>query len=261
MKTLFQQSQLPLEQLSKLGIYHQDQLLLNPEEISALLSGRRTQLISLHHLKGEKFDIERLDARLSLHRDEHNSVELLIHPIYHAPRKHPLLTELEMHGLIQGQKDFIAKSIQIEEGISAMYNIEYDPVTNDFIGYSVPEVHSPDLVNGIMLDAEQKEAFKKGMLIELRDGTRFQHRVTQPKGLLADRKELILSVLVDGGISYLLIKDIQPLNSTSQQLDHHTPAFTKAFADMQGTSLSAIEERKLPQRAFIEPPAYSGIAR
>ncbi len=261
MKTLFQQSELPLEQLSTLGIYHQDQLLLNPEEISALLSGRRTELISLHHLNGEKFDIERLDARLSLHRDGHNGVELLIHPIYHSPRKHPLLTELEMYGLIQGKKDFIAKSIQIEEGISAMYNIEFDQVINDFVGYSVPEVQAPDLVNGIMLDAEQKEAFKKGVPIELPDGTRFQHRVSQPKGLLADRRELILSVLVDGGISYLLIKDIQPLSTIRTQLNHQTPAFNKALADMQGTTENTTQEQKLPQAAFIRLPDYKGIAR
>ncbi|MNK75776.1 hypothetical protein D3C87_953260 [compost metagenome] len=261
MKTLFQQSQLPLEQLSKLGIYHQDQLLLNPEEISALLSGRRTDLISLHHLKGEKFDIERLDARLSLHRDEHNELDLLIHPIYHSPRKHPLLTESEMHELIRGKKDFIAKSIQIEEGVSAMYNIEFDPVTNDFVGYNVPEVQAPELVNGIMLDAEQKEAFKKGMLIELSDGTRFQHRVTQPKGLLADRRELIVSVLVDGGISYLLIKDIQPLSSIRTQLNHHTPAFNKALADMQGITENSLQVQNMTQSAFIKLPDYKGIAR
>jgi len=261
MKTLFQQSQLPLEQLSTLGIYHQDQLLLNPEEIGALLSGRRTDLISLHHLKGEKFDIERLDARLSLHRDEHNEVDLLIHPIYHSPRKHPLLTESEMHELIRGKKDFIAKSIQIEEGISAMYNIEFDPVTNDFVGYNVPEVQAPDLVNGIMLDAEQKEAFKKGMLIELPDGTRFQHRVTQPKGLLADRRELILSMLVDGGISYLLIKGIQPLSTIRSQFDYHTAAFNKTLADIQGTRENSTQDRKLPQAVFIEFPAHKGITR
>jgi len=261
MKTQFQPSDLPLAQLEKLGIYYQDQLLLDPEEISALLSGRRTPLVSLHNLTGEKFEIERLDARLSLHKDEYNRVELLIHPIYHSPRIHPLLTELEMHMLIQGKKDFIAKSIQIEEGISAMYNIEYDPVTNDFVGYSVPDVQAPDLVNGIMLDLEQKEIFKKGGLVELPDGTRFQHRVTQPKGLLADRRELILSVLIDGGISYLLTKEIQPLTAISKQLDHRTPAFDKTLADMQRIAGKNTQERSLSQTAFIGLPANRGLAR
>jgi len=255
MKTLFQSSELPLAQLEKLGIYHQGQLLLNPNEVSTLLSGRRTELISLHELKGEKFDIERLDARLSLRRNANSEVELLIHPIYHSPRQHSLLTDQEMYQLIQGKKDFIAKSIQLEEGISAMYNIEYDRVTNDFVGYNVPEVQAPDLVNGIMLDQEQKESFQKGELIELRDGTRFQHRVTQASGLLADRRELILSVLIDGGISYLLIKDIQPLSSISMQLDHRTLSFNKALADMRGESNSTTQERKSLQIASttLEP--------
>ncbi|SDD71477.1 DUF4099 domain-containing protein [Pedobacter soli] len=250
MKTLFQSSDLPLAQLEKLGIYHQGQLLLNPEEISALLSGRRTELISLFELKGEKFDIERLDARLSLRRNANNEVEVLINPIYHSPRQHSLLTDHEMHQLIEGKKDFIAKSIQIEEGISEMYNIEYDRVTNDFVGYSVPQVQAPDLVNGMILDQEQKESFQKGELIELGDGTRFQHRVTQASGLLADRRELILSVLVDGGISYLLIKDIQPLSNISTQLDHHTPSFNKALADMQGVAEPTMQEHKALQIAF-----------
>lgn len=261
MKTLFQSSDLPLAQLENLGIYHQGQLLLNPEEISALLSGRRTELISLFELKGEKFDIERLDARLSLHRNASNEVEVLIHPIYHSPRQHSLLTDQEMNQLIEGKKDFIAKSIQTQEGILDMYNIEYDRVTNDFVGYSAPEVQVPDLVNGIMLDQEQKESFQKGELIELRDGTRFQHRVTQASGLLSDRRELILSVLIDGGISYLLIKDIQPLRNISTQLDHHTPSFNKAFADMQGVTKPTTQEHKSLQIAFTTQEATRGRVR
>lgn len=256
MKTLFQSSDLPLAQLEKLGLYYQEQLLLNPEEIGPLLSGRRTPLVSLFELKGEKFDIERLDARLSLHREVDNNVELLIHPIYHTPKPHSLLTELEMNQLIQGKKDFIAKSIQIEDGISAMYNLEYDPVTNDFVGYNVPQVQAPDLVNGMILDQEQKELFKKGELIELADGTRFQHRVTQPNGLLADRRELILSVLEDGGISYLLIKNIQPLNTISAQRDYHTPAFNKTLAEMQGVEESTMQQRKLPQIGFTPQKSF-----
>lgn len=243
MTTLFDIKDLPLSQFEDLGLYHDKQLLLGPEEIQALLNGRRTDLISLRALKGKGFEIERLDARLSLQREDSGEISLMIHPIYKAAREHPLLTAGEMDDLINGRKDFIGRRIEKEEGRWAMYNIEYDPVTRDFVGYDVSRVQTPERINGMLLGEEEKSAFKRGELVELTDGTRVQHRASDPNGIRSDRKALVLSVLLDGGISYLLIRGIQSLTDGAIQVNHRTPAFNQALEEMEGA-------KKIDQQAL-----------
>ena len=259
MKTQFSLSELPLSQFEALGIYRDGQLLLEPEEISTLLSGRRTTLVSLNELKGTDFSIERLDARLSLHRGLSGAVELLIHPIYKNTLAHPLLNDQEMQELVSGSKSFIGKAIEREEGLAVMYNIEYDETTRDFVGYYVSKVQAPERVNGMLLSEEEKSSFQRGELIELSDGTKLQHRATEPKGMLSDRKALVLSVLLDGGISYLLLRGINSISGAHEQRDHKTPAFNAALSEMEGSKV-------LKQREFITPeiqvqPLARGIGR
>lgn len=234
MKTLFNHTELPLSALDRLGVYAQDQLLLDPENIRALLSGRRTGLVSLQGIRSENLPIDRLDAKLSLFRNERGEAELLLHPIYRAPQKHPLLSDGEMSALIGGEKEFIGKSIQKEEGRSSMLNIEYDKETKEFITYDVSMVQAPDLVNGVLLSAEEKSAFSRGEVLNLPDGTQLRHTAAEPIGIRSDRKALILSVLLDGGISYLLLRDISPLKEGGRQLDYATPSFNSAYQDMEG---------------------------
>lgn len=247
MKTQFNISELPLSQFEALGIYQDRQLLLEPDEISVLLSGRRTALVSLHELKGKDFTIERLDARLSLHRAPSGEVELLIHPIYKNPRAHPLLKDDEMKALISGVKSFVSRAVEREEGKATMYNIEYDRLTKDFVGYEVSKVQAPERVNGMLLDEEEKSAFQRGEILELADGTKIQHRASEPKGILSDRKALVLSVLLDGGISYLLLRGIRSLSENVEQKDHRTPAFNSALAEMEGLKVPRQREFGMPE--------------
>lgn len=247
MKTQFSISELPISQLEALGIYQDRQLLLEPEDLSTLLSGRRTTLVSLHELKGKDFTIERLDARLSLMRAPSGEVELFIHPIYKNPREHPLLKGDEMLALISEKKSFIGKAVGKGEGRATMYNIEYDKLTKDFVGYDVSKVQTPERVNGMLLSQEEKSAFQRGKVLELADGTKVQHRASEPKGLLSDRKELVLSVLLDGGISYLLLRGIRSLSENIKQQDHRTTAFNSAIAEMEGSKVPRQREFGMPE--------------
>ncbi|RYX78176.1 DUF4099 domain-containing protein [bacterium] len=219
MKTLFDVKELPLSQFEAIGVYHDKQLLLSPSQIQALLSGRRTDLISLHELKGEDFLIERLDARLSLRRQDSGELELFIHPIYKQPRLHPLLNQQESEDLISGKRNLIGKSVEQEEGRSTMLNIEYDPLTRDFVGYDVSKVQAPDQVNGMLLSQEEKSAFQRGDLLELADGTRLMHRASEPKGML-------------------LLRGINALSKNVEQRSHRTPAFNDAILEMEGARKS-----------------------
>ncbi|TCD07701.1 DUF4099 domain-containing protein [Pedobacter frigidisoli] len=245
MQTLFSTSELPLSQLEKLGIYHQGQLMLEPDEISALLSGRRTELIPLRELKGDGFAIERLDARLSLARNTTGEIDVLIHPIYTQVLPHPLLSAQETQELISGNVDFVGKRVEREEGRSIMMNFEYDPKTREFVSYDVSEVQAPDLVNGMLLSEEQRSSFRRGETLKMPDGTMLQHRASEPKGLRSDRNALILSVFLDGGISYMLLRGIRSISEKVNQLDYQTPAFSRALQEMQGQGPEQQEQIKL----------------
>jgi len=259
MKTPFDVKELPLSKLEALGIYHDQQLLLSPSQVQALLAGRRTDLISLQEIKGADFLIERLDARLSLRRQDSGEVELFIHPIYKQPRVHPFLNQQETQDLISGKRSFIGKAVEQEEGRSTMLNIEYDPATKDFVSYDVSKVQAPDRVNGMLLSEEEKSTFRRGEVLELEDGTRLRHRATALNGILSNRKALVLSVLLDGGISYLLLRGIAALQENTQQLDHRTPAFNQALSEMEGARKLRHRTEDIP--ALQTEPAIRKVSR
>lgn len=259
---MFQHTELPIDQLQQLGFYHQGQLLLESPDVAALLAGRRTNLLPIHELQGKGFLIERLDAKLSLSRNSSGDVELQIHPIYRLPRSHPLLSDGEMDSLIEGKKDFICRLIEQEEGRHGMYNIEYDNQTRDFVGYQVAEVQAPDLINGMLLSGEQQAAFKRGEELLMRDGTRVMHRASEPKGIISDRKALILSVLLDGGISYLLLTGLRSILKDGRQENHMTASFQKTLAEMQGSQ--GVDTVKVDPDALGQEPGKfkaHGISR
>lgn len=87
--------------------------------------------------------------------------------------------------------------------------IEYDPATRQFMGFDPRDVQAPKRVNCQKLMDEQKRKFKQGEVVELEDGTAFQVSTTDSKGIRSNRNALVLSVLLDGGISYLLMTGLQ----------------------------------------------------
>lgn len=237
MKTPFNQQELPLEAFQKLGIVKNGVPDLSIENFNALLAGRRTDLISLSDLKTDIFTIKQIDAKLSLLREDSGNIELLIHPIYKEARKHALLTELESEQLIKGNFTHLTKEITTPEGKPKSTIIEYDSQTKEFISYDPEEVIAPDTVNGYKLNAKQKEAFKKGEIVELPDGTQFQHRASDAKGVLSDHKMLLLSVLLDGGFSYLLLRGINNLAGNTLLQKDQNEEFDKAIQRLDATAL------------------------
>lgn len=217
---------LPLEDLEKLGLYKDGDLKLKPEDIESLLSGRRTDMVSLKGLQVDGIEIDKLDAKLSLYRDELNNITLQIHPIYNKPQKHPLLTSLENEALISGEVNLISKLHKTKDDNIITVNIEYDKQTKDFVSYDPSRLPQIIEVNGLPLSASQQEDFRKGKLIELQDGTKFQHSATDSQGILSDRKRLILSVLIDGGLSYLIFRELKNLRANMHE---QTEGLTKNY--------------------------------
>lgn len=216
MKIPFNENELPVEVLQKIGLFNKAILTLDAEDKNALLSGRRTDLISLTNLKSHDFSISKLDAKLSLSKDESGRVTLNIHPIYKEGRKHALLSELESENLKKGVFTHIKKDVKTPEGQSKTHIVEYDPQTREFVSYDPDDVLVPQKVNGEKLTKAQMESYRHGDIVELSNGARLQHRASEPKGILSDNKALVLSVLLDGGLSYLVLRGIKNLIGSNE---------------------------------------------
>lgn len=233
MKNPFDVNELPKEEMESLGLIdHQGNYTISQEDVEALLAGRRTALMPLKELDANGFRIEHLDAKLSLYREPDGEVGFKLHPIYKEPAIPELLDEDEAQSLISGKRMTVPK---IKPGPGKQEIVfEYDAETREFVSYDPGLVVAPDKINGYKLKDWQKDDWQKGLMVKLPDGTELQHRATEPKGVLSDRNALIFSVLIDGGISYLLIRGIRHLmNSNKPQAEEQTPSFKKAYADME----------------------------
>lgn len=250
---------LPLAELEKLGLYRDEELLLSQEDVEALRSGRRTGLVSMTDIKIEGFQIDQLDAKLSVVKEWDNTPTLKIHPIYKQAQRHPLLLATEADMLENNLMSSISKTYNNPPAKSKTYIIEYDPETREFIAYDPKQVTAPHKVNGETLSKKQKDDFRNGTVVTLSDGTKLQYKATESKGVLSDRNALLFSVLIDGGISYLLIRGIRHLlNSNKAQADGQTPAFQKAYAEMekhQARKGQAADHQTEENRGYTKPRA------
>jgi Protein of unknown function (DUF4099)/Protein of unknown function (DUF3945) len=232
METPIKEKELPIVELEKLGLYKDGALTLQDGDIAAMLAGRRTELRRLYNLEMDGFKMSRLDAKLSLLREEDGKVALKIHPIYNEVQPHPLLNEKETKQLLTGKLEAISKTFD-DKGIERKLIIEYDEQTKEFISYYPYQVEVPIKVNGEMLNEKQKKAFQHGEIIELEDGTRLRHSAADSKGVKSDAKRLIFSVLLDGGLSYLVMRGLRHLASNGDlQKEGYTKGYNQALADM-----------------------------
>ncbi len=243
MKYPINEHEMPLNELEKLGLYKDGGFSISPEDIDALLAGRRTDMLSMTNLNIDGFAIRRLDAKLSLNRSEDGTFQLNIHPIYREPQWHPLLRDYEEKALINGEKNVVIKEQEIGGNIKKKVIIEYDDLTKEFVAYEPEEVQTPIRVNGVDLSEKQQEAFRNGEVVELKDGTKIQHSATDNKGIRSDSKRLILSVLLDGGISYLLLRGIKNLRGRGEpQSEGYSEGYNRALTDMMMTDKRLMEK-------------------
>lgn len=231
----FKDNELPLGELEKLGLYIQGRILLSRDNINALLTGRRTEMTNFKDLKFDGLSIPELDAKLSLKKGQDGTVSLNVHPIYKVAKSHELLDENESQKLQNGEVDNIAKDQEVQKGKVRKIIIEYDEQTKEFISYDPEKVSVPLKVNSETLNEEQIEKFKTGQIVELSDGTKFQHTALNPQGIRSDNKRLALSVLFDAGISYLVYRGIQALKNRAAKFQNEgfTNGYNQAVADMK----------------------------
>src|SRR6218665_1730780 len=82
----YKESDIPIKDMETLGLAHKGELLLKVDDLKALLSGKRTDLIELENLEADHLRIASVFAKLSLKPNEQGKLDLLIHPIYRTPK-------------------------------------------------------------------------------------------------------------------------------------------------------------------------------
>jgi len=244
MEKLMIQEALPVAELSRLGLYENGKHLLSPEDITALLAGRRTSLINLQNLIGEAFTIESLDVKLSIHYSERWGDEIMLHPIYKEIKLAKGMSEEELWPILTGEQTNLVKSVhEAETGNEHTLVFEYDAETKEFISYDPLLIKVPYAVNGEKLNQKQQQDFSQGVIVELADGTKFQYRSSIPKGIASTRSALILAMSGTADSPSFLIENLVPLRLSQVQEHPFSPAFESAFIEMRKTEGLHSEEK------------------
>lgn len=216
-RQIYNMQDLPMADLQRIGLAKNGRLEIDQHDLKALLSGRRTDMLRLENLQADGIQIPALDAKLSLRTNKSGALELLVHPIYRDIEPPYYLTAEEAEMLEKGEAVNIDKIITDKDGKSKEVLIEFDPDTNEFIITDTEQILAPEEVNGIPLTAEQKERYRKGKEVETDDGATIQYSAKDKQGIRSDKLALIASILIDGGVSYMLFKGLNALFNKPQK--------------------------------------------
>ncbi|WP_345948991.1 DUF4099 domain-containing protein [Mucilaginibacter sp. PAMB04274] len=262
---IFNERELPLAELEKIGLAKDGKLQIEPGALQALLAGRRTEMVRLADLSMDGFHIAQLDAKLSLRPDANGKPELLLHPIYKEAEYPEFLTDVEAEELQKGQAVNIRKIIKDEKGKPKDILVEYDPETREFIITDTEKIIVPDLINNEKLTMEQKERYRKGKSVELPDDTIIQFSGGDSHGIRSNKLALVASILVDGGLSFMLYKGLHALLGEKQDEKERarmSPGYRQALEDMREQNAS---KATLPDFAmkdeYSRGYSRSGISR
>src|ERR1700744_5432763 len=114
------------------------------DDVTALLSGRRTDMLRLENLEMDGVSIKQLDAKLSLKQDKDGTIGLMLHPIYREPEVPSFLTDTQAEMLEKGDVLNLQKQIFDDEGNAREVLIEFDKDTNEFIITDTERIQAPD---------------------------------------------------------------------------------------------------------------------
>ncbi|MBS1532757.1 MAG: DUF4099 domain-containing protein [Bacteroidetes bacterium] len=230
LKQIYDEQDLPMEDLHKIGLAANGGLNLDNDDRIALLSGRRTSMLRLENLFSDGLHIPFLDAKISLKSNPPGDLDLLVHPIYKQAMQPSFLTDTEAEELEKGEVPNIEKAIKDNEGHTRDVLVEFDRETNEFIVTDQSRILAPDRVNGEYLSLDQKERYRKGKEVELPDGTVLQYSGTEKQGIRSNKLALIASLVIDGGLSFALYQGLHYLFGEKKHRDD-ADIFTKGYFD------------------------------
>jgi len=240
-----------MKSLKRAGLVNNGVLLIDQDDLKALLSGRRTDMLRLEKLEFQGMVIDVLDVKLSLARNDEGLVELKFHPINKEPKASKYLTDKEAEMLAKGKVANLQKSVFDDKGRKIEVLIEFDKETNEFVITDTERILAPDSINGIPLTAEQKERYRKGKEVATDDGTTIQYSANEKQGIRSDKLALIASILIDGGISYVMYKGLHALFGKKEQKQSGSN-YNKALKDMSKAEAAEFAKKQQPSHAADE---------
>ncbi|MGY3212420.1 DUF4099 domain-containing protein [Mucilaginibacter sp. HD30] len=232
----FKEKDLPIKDLEAIGLASGGQLLLNVDDLKALLSGRRTNLMQLKDLEAEGFRIKALDAKVSLRVNSDGKTDLLIHPIYRKPARPDYLDDNEAEQLEKGEVAHFLKITKDDKGNKKELLVEFDAETREYIVSDTEKIMVPDMVNSEFLTPAQKENYRRGKEVQLADKTAFSYSGTDIHGIRSNRLALIASVLIDGGLSYMVYKGLNAAfgkKHDPEEAEFLSPGYHSAMQDLE----------------------------
>ncbi|MGF7079005.1 DUF4099 domain-containing protein [Mucilaginibacter sp. UYCu711] len=253
----FKENDLPFRELETIGLAAGGQLLLNVNDLKALLSGRRTGLMHLENLEAEGIQIKAIDAKVSLRQNDQGKIDLLIHPIYRKPDTPDFLDDNEAQQLEKGEVENFLKTTTDNKGNKKEILVEYDSETREFIVSDTEKIMAPDMVNNEFLTLAQKEKYRKGKEVELADRSKFNYSGTDLNGIRSNKLALIASIVIDGGLSYMVYKGLNALfgeNHDAKEAGSLSPGYYNAVADME-------DERPVVTNDHIRFDSKSRVSR
>lgn len=242
----FKVKDLPLTEMESLGLATKGKVNLSGENLNALLSGNRTDLIRINNISNNGIEISKLDAKLSLRATEDGKLNLLLHPIYKNAQAPAFLSKEEIEELKSGQENNVIRVIDEGKDKKTVF-VEYDSETNEFLQVDSAKVIAPESVNDQNLTPAQKKRFQQGQVIDLQDETSIQATGKNNKGIVSNRTMLVLSVLIDGGFSYMLLKAVQAIEGKKKQMDYNTgynAALDKVLKEQKQRNIPPVDGTK-----------------
>ncbi len=232
----FDEQELPIKDLETIGLAAGGQLLLNVDDLKALLSGRRTGLMELRDLEAENIKIKSLNAKISLQPNSEGKIDLIIHPIYRKAVTPDFLEDNEAQQLQKGEVDNFLKTTVDNHGNKKEMLVEYDVETREFIVSDTEKILAPDMVNNEFLTAAQKENYRKGKEVQIADGTKMAYSGVDRHGIRSNKLMLVASILIDGGLTYMIYKGLNALfNQKRDQkaAEKLSPGYHNAMKDIE----------------------------
>jgi hypothetical protein len=230
---IYNEQDVPVGLLQKLGIE------LSEDNKQALLTGRRTELLEIQNIEDGEVKIKSMNAKLSIGQDANGKPGLLIHPVYREMELPEYLTASDAEKLANGEIVNLEMAVEIG-GRKRDVLVEFDPETQEFLITDTELIRVPDMINNEELTPEQKQKFKKGKEVELQDGTKVQYTATTPQGIRSNKLALVASIIVDGGLSYMLYKGLHAMvgEKRDKKSEDYSKGYHKALQDMENKKVN-----------------------
>jgi hypothetical protein len=108
---------------------------------------------------------------------------------------------------------------------------EFDRNTNSFVSVEGDQVNIPEEINGVPLSPRQKKRYQEGEEVSMADGTRIQASPASEATLRSNRNLFVASILLDGGLSYVLYRGVEALVKAGERQKQQENIYSKGYMD------------------------------